>query len=282
MKSKKFLRFCRENLSLVIGVIILTIIVAAVFLLPLFNDTDPNLIRYDQILKPPSAENLLGTDNFGRDLLARIISGGRVSLTIGLQVTIGTTLLGVAIALLAGYYEKFDIIVMRFMDILMAFPSLLMAIALTAIFSNSTNGVSVALTVAYTPRTVRIVRSAILTIREEVYIEAARSIGVKPLKIMLRHILPGTIPVLIVQETFLFAYAILAEAGISFVGVGVQPPDASWGNILSDSTSLLREAPWMVLYPGIVILLTVLSLNLIGDGLREILDPKRKKGKARD
>lgn len=282
MKNNKLLRICKENLSLVIGTVILTAILVMIFIVPVFSDIDPNLINYDKILKPPSAENLLGTDNFGRDLLARIISGGRVSLTIGIQVMVGTTVLGVVIALLAGYYEKFDIIVMRFMDILMAFPSLLLAIALTAIFENSTSGVSIALTIAYTPRTVRILRSSILTIREEVYIEAAKSIGVKPLKIMLKHILPGTIPVLIVQETFLFAYAILAEAGISFVGSGVQPPAASWGNILSDATSLLREAPWMVMYPGIAILLTVLSLNLIGDGLREILDPKRKKGKARD
>ena len=157
---------------------------------------------------------------------------------------------------------------------------MLLAIALTAVFSNSIEGVSIALTVAYTPRTVRIVRSAILTIREEAYIEAAKSIGVKSLPIIFKHILPGAIPVLIVQETFLFAYAILAEAGISFVGVGVQPPNASWGNILSDATTLLREAPWTVMYPGIAIMLTVLAFNLLGDGLREVLDPKRQKGSA--
>lgn len=282
MKKNKILRIYKENFSLAIGAFILIVILATIVCLPFFSEINPNKIRYDQILKPPSVENILGTDNFGRDLLTRIIYGGRVSMKIGLQVVFGTTIFGVAIALLAGYYEKVDIIVMRAMDIMMAFPTLLLAIALSAIYKNSTFGVSIALTIAFTPRTVRILRSSILTIREELYIEAAKSIGVKPLKIMLKHVFPGTVPVLIVQETFIFAYAVLAEAGISFVGAGVQPPDASWGNILSDSTSLLREAPWTVIYPGVAIMLTVLSLNLIGDGLREILDPKRKKGKAQD
>lgn len=282
MNLRKLLRKFKNNISLIIGTLILFTIIVTVILGPYIYTSDPNKIRYDKILQAPSSENIMGTDNFGRDLFARVLAGGRVSLLIGLQVTIGTTILGLIISLLAGYYEKFDIIVMRLMDILMAFPSLLLAIALTAIFENSINGVSIALTVAYTPRTVRIIRSSILTIREEVYIEAAKSIGVKPLKIMLKHILPGTFPVLIVQETFIFAYAILAESGISFVGVGVQPPDASWGNILSDATSLLREAPWMVIIPSVAILLSVLSLNLIGDGLREVLDPKRQKGLAHD
>lgn len=275
-----FIRRLLKSYSILIGAILLFFILAIVTFVPIFNPTDPNKIQYESILKPPSAEHFLGTDSFGRDLFSRIAVGGRVSLIIGLEVVLGTTILGVLIALFAGYYEKFDIIVMRVMDVLMAFPSLLLAIALTAVFSNSIEGVSIALTVAYTPRTVRIVRSAILTIREEAYIEAAKSIGVKSLPIIFKHILPGAIPVLIVQETFLFAYAILAEAGISFVGVGVQPPNASWGNILSDATTLLREAPWTVMYPGIAIMLTVLAFNLLGDGLREVLDPKRQKGSA--
>ena len=263
---------------MVTGFIILAVILCLVLLTPLFNEIDPNKIDYENILKPPSSKNIMGTDSFGRDLFTRVIAGGRVSLVIGLEVMLGTTILGVLIALFAGYYEKVDMVVMRVMDLLMAFPSLLLAITLTAVFSNSLEGVSIALTVAFTPRTVRIVRSTILTLREETYVEAAKAIGVKDIWIIFKHILPGTFPVLIVQETFLFAYAILAEAGISFVGVGVQPPNASWGNILSDATTLLREAPWTVVYPGLAILLTVLALNLIGDGLREVLDPKRLKG----
>lgn len=281
MKSiANFLKRSTKNLSMLVGAVILIIVLAIIVLVPIFNDIDPNKIQYDSILLPPSSEHILGTDSFGRDLFARIAVGGRVSLAIGLEVVVGTTILGVLIALFAGYYEKFDFIVMRAMDVLMAFPSLLLAIALTAVFSNSVEGVSIALTVAYTPRTVRIVRSAILTIREEAYIEAAKAIGVKSVWIIFKHILPGTLPVLIVQETFLFAYAILAEAGISFVGVGVQPPNASWGNILSDATTLLREAPWTVMFPGVAIMATVLAFNLIGDGLREVLDPKRQKGAA--
>lgn len=279
MKSTtNFLKRCLKNYSMLVGVVLLTAVLAVVVLVPIFDDTDPNKIQYDSMLLPPSAEHIMGTDSFGRDLFSRIAVGGRVSLAIGLEVALGTTILGVLIALFAGYYEKVDIVVMRVMDVLMAFPSLLLAIALTAAFSNSIEGVSIALTVAYTPRTVRIVRSAILTLREEAYIEAAKSIGVKSIWIIFKHILPGTLPVLIVQETFLFAYAILAEAGISFVGVGVQPPNASWGNILSDATTLLREAPWTVMFPGFAIMLTVLAFNLIGDGLREVLDPKRLKG----
>lgn len=283
MKSKSnFLKRCLKNYSMLVGIVILLAVLAIVIVVPLFTSTDPNKIQYESILLPPSAEHILGTDSFGRDLFSRIAVGGRVSLAIGLEVVLGTTLLGVLISLFAGYYDKFDMVVMRVMDVLMAFPSLLLAIALTAVFANSIEGVSIALTVAYTPRTVRIMRSAILTIREETYVEAAKAIGVKPIWIIFKHILPGTLPVLIVQETFLFAYAILAEAGISFVGVGVQPPNASWGNILSDATALLREAPWTVMFPGFAIMLTVLAFNLIGDGLREVLDPKRLKGNAHD
>lgn len=268
--------------SLVVGSAILLLIIVAVVFGPILINWEPNAIYYDSILQPPSQEHLLGTDSFGRDILTRVLVGGRVSIQIGFMVMLGTTLFGVVISLLCGYYEKVDMIVMRAMDVMMAFPTLLLAMVLSAVFGNSINGVCIALTIAYTPRTVRIMRSAIFTIREEVYIEAARGIGVSASGIMIRHILLGALPVLIVQETFLFAYAILAEAGISFVGVGVQPPDASWGNILSDATALLREAPWNVIAPGISIMITVFALNLIGDGLREVLDPRRMKGKAHE
>lgn len=277
-----FIKKIRTNYSMLIGMAMLFFMLIIVIFVPIFSNVNPNEIHYDRMLKPPSSEHILGTDNFGRDVFTRLAMGGRVSLSIGLEVMLGTTILGIILSLLAGYYDKFDFIVMRVMDILMTFPSLLLAIALSAIFSNSIFGVSIALTIAYTPRTVRILRSVILTLREETYVEAARSIGVSPWKIMFGHILPGTLPVLIVQETFLFAYAILAESGISFVGVGVQPPNASWGNMLSDATTLMREAPWTVMMPGFAIILTVLALNLIGDGLREVLDPKRMKGKAHE
>ena len=267
--------------SLVVGAVLLILMVALLFLQPVLTSYDANAKDFSAILQPPSGTHWLGTDSFGRDLFTRMLEGGRVSLRIGVETVLLTTIFGTLIALLGGYYEKIDTVIMRVMDVMMAFPQLLIAMVLAAVFGNSISGVTLALTIVYVPRTVRILHSSILTIREEVYVEAAQSIGVRPMKIMFKHILPGALPMLIVQETFLFAYAILAEAGISFVGVGVQPPDASWGNILSDATSLLREAPWCVIAPGVAIMVMVLALNLLGDGLREVLDPKRQKGKAR-
>lgn len=271
----------RHTPSLVLGAILMLLILCAILMQPLLTKYDPNANDYSAMLQAPSSTHWFGTDAFGRDIFTRVLEGGKVSLLIGIEVVLFTTVFGTVIALLGGYYEKLDVLIMRAMDVMMAFPTLLIAMVLAAVFGNSINGVTLALTIVYIPRTVRILRSSILTIREEVYVEAAQSIGVKPLGIMFKHILPGAVPMLIVQETFLFAYAILAEAGISFVGVGVVPPDASWGNILSDATSLLREAPWNVFAPGIAIMITVLALNLIGDGLREVLDPKRQKGKAK-
>lgn len=281
-KYKKLIRRIQGNHSLMIGIILLFLILSMVFLVPLFVQLDYSTIRYGSILKPPSLENIMGTDDFGRDLFARVIEGGKISLLIGLMVMLGTAVLGTTIALLAGYFEKFDLFIMRLMDLMMSFPSILLAIALVSIFSGNINSVSLALIIVYLPRTVRIVRSSVLTIRNETYIEAARSIGTSTPRILFDHILPGVLPTLIVQETFLFAYAILAEAGLSFVGIGVKPPDPSWGNILADARVLLREAPWMIITPGICIMLSVLSLNLIGDGLRELLDPKRQKGLTRN
>jgi peptide/nickel transport system permease protein len=269
-------RMLRSN-SLVVGCAIFGFVLAVVFVLPLFVRMDPLKMHYDRMLLPPSGQALFGTDDMGRDLLARVVIGGKSSLAIGLQVMIITTLAGVAIGLLAGYFPGVDMVIMRLMDIMMAFPSLLLAIALLAVLRNSLFGVVIALSIVYTPRTVRVLRSEVLSIKELMYVEAARSVGVRTVTILLRHILPGLVPVLVVQETFLFSYAILAEAGISFIGVGVQPPTPSWGNIIGDARQLLTEAPWTVFIPGLAIMLTVLSLNFIGDGLREVLDPKRRK-----
>jgi peptide/nickel transport system permease protein len=228
----------------------------------------------------PSLATLFGTDDLGRDLLARVLHGGRTSLLIGLEVMLVTGLLGTAVGLVTGYFQRVDLVVMRLMDILMAFPSLLLAIAILTIMPGNPFGVVIALSVVYTPRTVRVVRSVVLSTAEEGYVEAARAVGVPTGTILLRHILPGVIPSLVVQETFLFAYAILGEAGLSFVGVGIQPPQPSWGNIMGDARALLREAPWLLLFPGMGIMLTVLSLNLMGDGLRDALDPKRARLRA--
>ena len=263
--------------SLLVGSALFLILLLAILFFPLVAPLDPLTINYGEMLDGPSPRHPLGTDELGRDLLSRVIIGGRASLMIGLEVMILTAVFGTLIALAIGLFDAADMVVMRFMDIMMAFPSLLLAIALLAILRNSPLGVVIALTVVYTPRTVRVLRSEVLTLREQLYVEAARAVGVRTPTILVRHILPGIVPVLVVQETFLFAYAILAEAGISFVGVGVQPPQPSWGNILGDARAILSEAPWLVVFPGLAIMASVLSLNLIGDGLREVLDPKRRK-----
>jgi peptide/nickel transport system permease protein len=271
------LRRALRTRSLVVGIALFVLILLLVLVTPLVAPLDPLTINYGQMLNAPSPQHALGTDEVGRDLLSRVIIGGRASLMIGLEVMIATAVLGTLVALSIAFLNAADAVVMRLMDIMMSFPSLLLAIALLAILRNSPIGVVIALTVVYTPRTVRVLRSEVLTLREQLYIEAARAVGVRTPTILVRHILPGIFPVLVVQETFLFAYAILAEAGISFVGVGVQPPQPSWGNILGDARAVLSEAPWLVVFPGLAIMISVLSLNLIGDGLREILDPKRRK-----
>lgn len=263
--------------SLLVGSALFLLLLLSILFFPLVVPLDPLTINYGEMLDGPSSRHPLGTDELGRDLLSRVIIGGRASLMIGLEVMIATAVLGTLIALAIGLFDAADMVVMRLMDIMMAFPSLLLAIALLAILRNSPLGVVIALTVVYTPRTVRVLRSEVLTLREQLYVEAARAVGVRTPTILVRHILPGIVPVLVVQETFLFAYAILAEAGISFVGVGVQPPQPSWGNILGDARAILSEAPWLVVFPGLAIMASVLSLNLIGDGLREVLDPKRRK-----
>ncbi len=274
---KKALRRLFRNRSLVIGGALFAAILAVIFALPLFMPLDPLEMRYDLMLMPPGEGGLLGTDDMGRDLFARIVAGGQASILIGLSVMIATAAAGTVIALFSGYYPAVDMVMMRLMDVMMSFPALLLAIALLAVFQNSPAGVVLALTAVYTPRTARMVRASVLTLKNETYVEAAKAIGVRDRFILFRHILPGAVPVLIVQESFLFAYAILAEAGISFVGVGIQPPTPSWGNILGDARALMREAPWLVFGPGFAIMLCVLSLNLLGDGLREALDPRRKK-----
>jgi peptide/nickel transport system permease protein len=271
------LRRALRTRSLVVGIALFVLILLLVLFTPLVAPLDPLTINYGQMLNAPSSQHALGTDEVGRDLLSRVIIGGRASLLIGLEVMIATAVLGTLVALSIAFLNAADAVVMRLMDIMMSFPSLLLAIALLAILRNSPIGVVIALTVVYTPRTVRVLRSEVLTLREQLYIEASRAVGVRTPTILVRHILPGIFPVLVVQETFLFAYAILAEAGISFVGVGVQPPQPSWGNILGDARAVLSEAPWLVVFPGLAIMISVLSLNLIGDGLREILDPKRRK-----
>ena len=264
-----------QNHSLMWGSLAFIIMVGVVLVSPIFITTSPIDMDYTNILQRPGGEVVFGTDDLGRDIFVRVIYGAHTSLSIGLMVMITTTIFGTLIGLFSGYYDRVDQVAMRLMDIQMSFPALLLAIAILAILGNNPYGVVIALSIVYGPRTARVVRSVVLTTREEDYIMAAVAAGGNSWRILFMHVLPAVIPALVVQETFLFAYAILGEAGLSFVGVGVQPPSPSWGNIMGDARAMIREAPWILFFPGLAIMMAVISLNLMGDGLREALDPRR-------
>jgi len=258
----------------IVGLIIICIVLFISLLAPLLAPYSPVELHVIDRLQPPSGKYLLGTDNYGRDLLSRVLFGARFSLKIGLMVAIFTSLIGGLIGLVAGYYSHLDNILMRIMDALMSFPAILLAIAIMAALGPSGMSTIFALTVVYTPRTARIVRGSVLSVKHNEYIEAIRAAGASNLRIIFLHILPNSLSPLIVQSSFIFAYAILAEAGLSFVGAGPPPPAPSWGNVLSEGRVYIREAPWLTVFPGMAITITVLGLNLLGDGLRDVLDPK--------
>lgn len=253
------------------GLLILTVIAA--LSVPVWAPYSPTRIEATQRLLPPSGRHWFGTDNFGRDIFTRVVYASRVSLVIGLGVVVLTTACGVVAGLVSGYFRKVDNILMRVVDGLMAFPSILLALALVAALGGSLFNVMVALTLAAWPVMTRVVRSSTLQLREMQFIEAARSMGTRNTGILFRHILPNALTPIIVQATFIFAEAILAEATLSFLGLGVNPPTPTWGNMLDESRTYLVIAPWFSIFPGLAILFTVLSLNIFGDTLRDMLDP---------
>lgn len=216
----------------------------------------------------------LGTDNFGRDIWSRLLYGAQLSLAIGFAVVIVTGIAGTAIGLAAGYFRRLDNLLMRAMDALMAFPAILLAIAIAAALGPSAINAVIALSAVYTPRTARIVRSTVLVVREMEYVQAALACGARHGWIIWRHILPNSLAPLLVQLTFIFAYAVLAEAILSFLGVGPPPPTPTWGNMIAEGKDYLREAPHIALFPGLAVAITALGLNLLGDGLRDVLDPR--------
>jgi len=236
---------------------------------------DPSIQDLLAVLQPPSPQHVLGTDDLGRDILSRIVYGSRVSLEVGL-ISIGVALLGgIAIGLVAGYCGGLvDNALMRLMDAILAFPSLLLALAITAALGMGIGNAMIAIGIVYTPLFARLVRSQALTIRELDYVTAARTIGAGPLRMMLRHIWPNTTAPIIVQASLSVSSAIITEATLSFLGVGVRPPTASWGSMLSQGYQYLEQAPWLAISSGFAIFITVLGLNFIGDGLRTALDPR--------
>jgi peptide/nickel transport system permease protein len=224
--------------------------------------------------RTPAWAHPLGTDNYGRDIWSRLIHGARMSLAIGLAVALVAGFFGTLVGVLAGYFKRLDGVLMRFMDALMAFPAILLAIAIAAALGPSAVNAVIALSAVYTPRTARIVRSTVLVVREMDYVQAARACGARDRWILWRHVLPNSMAPLLVQLTFIFAYAILAESILSFLGVGPQPPTPTWGNMIAEGKDYLREAPHICLFPGLAIAFTCLALNLLGDGLRDVLDPR--------
>ena len=262
---------CALPISTLFGAIVLMALLA-----DLIAPHDPLRNNFRYRLGAPNDVHWLGTDRAGRDVLSRIVHGSQVSLRIGLMVVVVTAVFGAVIGGLAGYFRRLDNPVMRVMDAMMAFPGILLAIAIAAVLGPSEFNAVLALAITYTPRTARVARAAVLVVREMDYVQAAKALGAGHARIILRHILPNSLGPLVVQLTFVFAYAVLSEAALSFLGMGPPPPTPTWGNIISDGRDYLREAPWICLYPGLAISVTVLGLNLLGDGLRDVLDPRMK------
>ncbi len=257
------------------GALVLLIALVAVFadwLAPF----DPLRSNVRARLQPPNALRWFGTDHFGRDILSRVIYGARISMTIGILVVIATGVFGTLIGAVAGYFRSLDNPIMRLMDALMAFPAILLAITVSAVLGASVTNVVIALAVATTPHTARVVRGSVLIVRELEYVEAARALGAGEMRILFRHVLLNALGPLIVRLTYVFAIAILAEAALSFVGVGPPPPAPSFGSIIAQGRDFMAVAPWVTLFPGLAIIVSVLGLNLLGDGLRDVLDPRMK------
>jgi peptide/nickel transport system permease protein len=235
---------------------------------------DPGHMDVAGRLKAPGRAHWFGTDDVGRDVFSRVVYGARLSLMVGAAVVGFSFAVGVTCGLVAGFYRRLDNVVMRVMDGLMAFPAIVLAIALMAALGASVINVIVAIGVVYSPRVARVVRGSVLVIRETSYVEAARALGAADSTLMARHVLPNCLSPVIVQASFVFAAAVLTEAALSFLGVGVPPYVPSWGVILAEGRLYIQQAPWLVIYPGVAIMLTIFGLNLFGDGLRDLLDPK--------
>jgi len=257
----------------VVGAVLMMLMIGVGVLAPLIGG-DPAHMDVAGRLTAPGRAHWFGTDDVGRDVWSRVVYGARLSLLVGVAVVVLSFVVGVVCGTVAGYYRRLDNVVMRVMDGLMAFPAIVLAIALMAALGPSVVNVIVAIAVVYSPRVARVVRGSVLVIRETSYVEAARALGASDLTLITRHVLPNCLSPVIVQGSFVFAAAVLTEAALSFLGVGVPPYVPSWGVILAEGRLYIQQAPWLVLYPGVAIMLTIFGLNLFGDGLRDLLDPK--------
>lgn len=272
-------RMLKKNKMALVGLGILAILVLLALFADVIADYDTVVIKQNLAnrLKGPSAEHWLGTDEFGRDIFARLVHGARVSLKVGIIAVGISIILGGILGALAGFYGgRIDNIIMRIMDVFLAVPSILLAIAIVSALGPSIINLMVAISISSVPRYARIVRASVLSIRDQEFVEAARAIGANNARIIFRHIIPNSLAPVIVQGTLGVASAILSTAGLSFIGLGIQPPAPEWGSMLSGGRQYLRYAWWVTTFPGVAIMITILSLNLLGDGLRDALDPRLK------
>ena len=273
--ARRFLsRFARDRVAVVASAFVVVVLLAAVFA-PEVAPYSPTA-NFPLINAGPSAAHLLGTDDVGRDLLSRAIFGARVSLEAAAIIVFLALLVAVPVGLIAGYFSgRTDNVIMRVIDALFAFPPLILAITVAALLGRSLHNESIAIAITFVPGLTRVVRGQVLSVREETYIEASRAVGAGPVRMIGRHVLPNVASPLIIQSAVLLGYALLAEAGLSFLGLGVQPPNASWGVMLQEAYQFVLSDPWATVIPGLAIALTVLSFNLVGDGLRDALGRER-------
>jgi peptide/nickel transport system permease protein len=272
-RTVAFVGFLRRHPTILFGLVVLlvTILIALIspYLLP-----DPKAINPIYRLRPPGEDFIFGTDHLGRSILSRSLNGTRVSLAVGILVAVVVTLAGVTIGLLSGFLRRLDSIVMRVMDGIMAIPGVLLAIALMSLFGSSLQNVVIAISIPEIPRMARLVRSAVLSIREQPYIDAAITNGTKLPRLLWRHVLPNTVAPVLVQATYVFASAMILEAVLSFLGAGTPPEVASWGNMMAEGRQYLQRAPWMTAFPGVLLAFLVLTVNVVGDALRDAIDPR--------
>jgi peptide/nickel transport system permease protein len=276
MKSALLAKLFRRRLVLAGAVILAAVALLALFA-PWLTPYDPMALKVLDRLQSPRAAHWFGTDELGRDVFSRVVFGARYSLLIGALVVVISMVCGVLLGLAAGFFRHLDGPVMRLVDAMMSFPDILLAIALVAVLGASMTNVILALAIVYTPRVARVVRASTLVVRELLFIEAARALGISTWRILFIHILQNIASPILVQATFIFAYAVLAEAGLSFLGVGVPPVLPTWGSMISSGQQFAHQAIWLVVFPGIAIILSALSLQMVGDGFRDLLDPKLRK-----
>jgi peptide/nickel transport system permease protein len=270
---RRIASFLTKHPVILIGGTVLLLFIVIALLAPLLLP-DPTPINPVQRLRTPSLENLFGTDQFGRSTLSRTLNGTRISLTVGILVAVVTTAIGLLFGLFAGFLRRIDNVIMRLMDGIMAIPGILLAIALMSLFGSSIQNVVVAISIAEIPRMARIVRSSVLVIREQPYVEAAVTNGTKLSRLLWRHVLPNIAAPVIVQATYVFASAMIVESVLSFLGAGTPPTIPSWGNMLAEGRQYLQRGPWMIAFPGACLALLVLTVNVLGDALRDALDPR--------